>query len=185
MNPATCRLPYLPTAKRSIPLLTYLRQRVTSLPATRLHSMIACGSWSLHASRMARTYMGMSVRPSGTRLSGVERLSVPGATSIFGPRPPAGDARASRIPSRKCSLSATSGVPGRIGCWVRARSQPRSIILRIVATLSQPISRVPAARMSFDLPHIVTLCLSRSSWSTRHARHRGRPLPARNAWQRA
>ena len=185
MKPIACRLPYFPKANRSMPLATYSRQSLASLPATRLHSMIACGSWSFRASKMAGTYIGMSVRPSGLRVSRVERVSVPGATSILGPRPPARGSTASRIPSRRHSLSSTSRIPARTPGCTRALFQPPSIVRRIVATRSCPISRVSAARRSLEPASTVTRRLRRNSWSERNAHHPDRSHQARSGVRQA
>ena len=85
MNPVTWLLAYFPVLKRSIPSTTYSRQRSVLLPAMRLHSMIACGSWSSNCARIWVNAIGISVIPSGRRALRVERDSVPGNTHTSPP----------------------------------------------------------------------------------------------------
>ena len=61
MNPDTWLLAYRPLLKRAIPSTTYGRQRSVPHSAIRLHSMIACGSWSRYASRISVNAIGISV----------------------------------------------------------------------------------------------------------------------------
>ena len=97
-----CRL------EASIPSMTYLRKRSARLPAIRLHSMIACGSWSSCSSRMSVNAIGMSVFPVVRRALGVERDSVPRSTRPFYSRAATRPSRTARKLSRKRSVICTS-----------------------------------------------------------------------------
>ena len=117
MKPTAWLAAYFPVLKRSIPSTTYRRQSPASLPAIRLHSMMACGRCSLYSSRMSWKKTGMSVRPSGLETSGRESVSVPGRTVIFFHRAATLGAAAafvftaSCMPARRCSVISTSPTP--------------------------------------------------------------------------
>ena len=142
MKPYTWLPAYLPVLKRSMPWTTYRRQRSVLLPAIRLHSMVACGSWSSYFSRISVNAMGISVIPSGCRVLGVDRDSVPDSTHIFLRHSPNRPFRNSRMPSRKCSVISTSPTAGVTSGHAEARAHPPSSSCRMMAQRSGPMSRI-------------------------------------------
>ena len=136
MKPTAWLLAYCPVLKRSMPSTTYRRQRPASCPATRLHSMIACGSCSSYSSRMSLKRTGISVSPSGFGTSDLESDSAPGRMVIFLRQAASVSFNALRIPRRRCSVISTSPAPACTSEVADARLQPSSRVHRIAPSRS-------------------------------------------------